>query len=65
MKRLNLTMTLSLSLNCQLSDRGRSKTFMLPLAWVTMPLDGWRRLAQQVQTGLNSALFGAMVWGVG
>lgn len=64
-RKLDLTMTLSVSLNCQLSDRGKHQTLMLPLAWVSMEMSKWQRLARQFQTGLNNILFGQMIWGLG
>jgi len=67
MKQLALTMTISFSFNCQLSDKGRSHTFILPLAWVSMEMSKWQRLVRQVQTTLTigGILGRSLAWGIG
>lgn len=66
MKRMNLTATLSVSLNFELADKGRRHTAMLPLAWISMELSRWQRLISQVKTGLTLAQIGfnAIAWGL-
>jgi hypothetical protein len=66
-KLMRLTMTLSLSLNCELRDHDRHALFSLPLAWLTMPLDKWRQLVRNVTIGLTlTGIIGRSVaWGVG
>ena len=66
-RKLDLTMTLSLSLNCQLADKGRSQMFMLPLAWASMELSKWQRLARRLQTAvtIGGILGRSLAWGIG
>ncbi len=66
-RRFDLTMTLSLSLNCQLSDRNCHQTFILPLAWLTMEMTRWQQLAGQIKTALTfTGILGrSLAWGMG
>jgi hypothetical protein len=66
-KLMHLTMTLSLSLNCELRDNGRHATFSLPLAWLTMPVDSWRQLVRRITIVLTlTGIAGrSLAWGVG
>lgn len=66
-RKFALTMTLSMSLNCHLSDRGQQQTFMLPLAWLTMELTKWQGLAHKIQTALTiGGIMGrSLAWGMG
>lgn len=65
-RKLNLTATLSISLNFELRDKGRRHTAMLPLAWVSMELSKWQQLINRVKTGLTLAQIGfnAIAWGL-
>lgn len=66
-RKLNLTATLSISLNFELRDKGRHHTAMLPLAWVSMELSKWQQLVGRIQTALTigSIVGRSVAWGVG
>lgn len=72
------TLTLSLSVNCRLSDNDRYQTYVLPLASITMPLRRWRKIKQETQTligdirhfvstttAIGIIIFKSVAWGVG
>lgn len=71
-------LTLSLSLNCTLTDLNRQQMVMLPLVSLTMPLYRWRQLKQNVQAAINNirqsvgiavsigeVIFKSAAWGMG
>lgn len=64
---MQLTMTVSVNLNCELRDKDRYAIFSLPLAWLTMPVDKWHQLVRRVRVGLTltSILGRSLAWGVG
>ena len=67
-----MSLTLSISLNCSLTDRSRSKTMMLPLAWLTIPLGAMPLLPfvarwQAIKNALTlTGMMGrSLAWGLG
>lgn len=65
-----MSLTLSLSLNCSIVAPGRSKTVMLPLAWLTLPLAKWQAIASTGHFVKNALTFTgimgrSLAWGVG
>jgi hypothetical protein len=71
-------LTLSLSVNCTLADLNRQQTYMLPLVSLTMPLNRWRQLKQDIRSvvsdirqsvgiavAIGDVVFRSVVWGVG
>jgi hypothetical protein len=42
-------LTLLLSVNCTLADLNRQQTYMLPLVSLTLPLNRWRQLKQDIR----------------
>ena len=53
-----LKLTISLSLNCQLKSEDTEYLVGLPLVWVGMPLDRWRRWYRRTKTALTVASIG-------
>lgn len=71
-------LTLSLSVNCTLADLNRQKTYMLPLVSLTMPLNRWRQLKQDIRlvvsdirqsvtvaVAIGEVAFKSAAWGLG
>lgn len=71
-------LTLSLSLNCTLTDLNRQQMVMLPLVSLTMPLNRWRQFKQNVRAAVNDirqsvgiavsigeVVFKSAAWGMG
>lgn len=53
-----MSLILSLSLNATLTDGNRHQTVALPLAWLSLPVDGWRRLVDKVETAMTVVTIG-------
>lgn len=71
-------LTLSLSVNCTLTDLNRQQTYMLPLVSLTMPLNRWRQLKQDIRVligdirqsvavaiAISEVAFKSATWGLG
>lgn len=71
-------LTLSLSVNCTLADLNRQQTYMLPLVSLTMPLNRWRQLKQDIRVlvgdirqsvavavAISEVAFKSAAWGLG
>jgi hypothetical protein len=71
-------LTLSLSVTCTLADLNRQQTYMLPLVSLTMPLNRWRQLKQDIRSvvsdirqsvgvvvAIGEVIFKSTAWGVG
>lgn len=71
-------LTLSLSVNCTLADLNRQQTYMLPLVSLTMPLNRWRQLKQDIRVlvgdirqsvmvvvAISEIAFKSAIWGLG
>lgn len=67
MKAFKLTVTLSLSLNCEVKDKNRRAVVSLPLAWVSMSLSKWQKAIYKIKTAFTvSTIIGnSLAYGVG
>jgi hypothetical protein len=48
-----MTLTISLSINATLTNGNQYRTAILNLAWLTLPLTGWQRLTNRIETAVK------------